>query len=112
MTDEIIRYDEAMHHAHAGKQYGCAGPAYEDITWMETDEPKPTAASLEAIWNTIKADYNNDIIDMNRRMEYPTVEELVVALWEKLVEVDGLTSTDIAAIETRRTQVKEDHPKS
>ena len=89
----------------AGKQYGCAGPAY-GITWMETDEPKPTAASLEAIWNTIKADYNNDIIDMNRRIEYPTVEELVVALWEKLVEVDGLTSSDIAAIETRRTQVK------
>ena len=25
MTDEIIRYDEAMHHAHAGKQYGVLG---------------------------------------------------------------------------------------
>ena len=58
---------------------GVLGRAYED-NLMETDEPKPTAASLEAIWNTIKADYNNDIIDMNRRIEYPTVEELVVAL--------------------------------
>ena len=73
---------------------------------METDEPKPTAASLEVIWNTIKADYNNDIIDMNRRIEYPTVEELVVALWEKLVEVDGLTSSDMLLLRQGEHKLK------
>lgn len=112
MTDEIIRYDEAMHHAHAGKQYGVVGPAYEDITWSEPDEPKPTAASLEAVWNTIKTDYANRIVDDQRRLEYPSTDELIVALWEKLVETDGLSTTDIDAIQARRVQVKEDHPKS
>lgn len=110
MTDEIIRYDEAMHHAHAGKQYGCVGPAYNDINWLEPDEPKPTAASLEAVWNTIKTDYNKQLLDGNRRMEYPMIADLVVALWEKLVEVDGLTSTDIAALQAKRAQVKADYP--
>lgn len=112
MTDEIIRYDEAMHHAHAGKQYGCVGPAYADINWLETDEPKPTAASLEAVWNTIKADYNKRILDDTRRMVYPSTHDLVVALWEKLVEVDGLTSTDITALQAKRLQVKTDNPLS
>jgi len=112
MTDEIIRYDEAMHHAYAGKRYGCVGPSYEDITWMETDEPKPTAASLEAVWNSIKTDYANNIVDDQRRLEYPSTDELVVALWEKLVETDGLSTTDIDAIQARRVQVKADHPKS
>ena len=110
MAEEIIRYDQAMHHAYAGKQYGCMGPAYEDITWLE-DDPMPTREELEAIWNDIKADYNAEVIGFARKMNYPSTEELIVAMWEKMVEVDGITSDDIAAIQAKRMQVKADNPK-
>ena len=107
-----VRYDLAMHHAHAGKQYGCQDTTYEGITWMEENETKPTAAELEAVWTTIQADEEAQMVAANRRIAYPTIDELVVALWEKIVEVDGTTSTDIAEIQTRRTQVKTDFPNS
>ena len=106
-----VRYDEAMHHAHAGKNYGCTGPNYEDIQWFEEDEAKPTAASLETVWEEIRGDIETRELNLSRSMAYPTTQELLVALWEKLVEVDGLTSDDIADIQARRTQVKADHPK-
>lgn len=106
-----VRYDEAMHHAHAGKQYGCRGPNYDDIDWYEENEAKPTAESLETVWNEIRADIEGRELDRDRMIAYPSTQELLIALWEKLVEVDGLTSDDIADIQARRTQVKADHPK-
>lgn len=106
-----VRYDECMHHAHAGKQYGCAGPNYDDINWYEENEAKPTQAELDAVWAEIGTDIANRDIDRQRFIEYPTTQELLIALWEKLVEVDGLTSDDIADIQARRTQVKTDNPK-
>jgi hypothetical protein len=105
-----IRYDEAMHHAYAGRQYGCVGPNYEDINWFES-EPKPTKEELEAVWAEIKADIELREVYRNRSMAYPAVEELTVALWDQLVEGGTLTSDAIAAIEAKRQQVKEDFPK-
>lgn len=105
-----IRYDEAMHHAYAGRQYGCVGPNYEDINWFEND-PKPTKEELEAVWAEIEADYLSREVNRRRHMEYPAIEQLVVAMWEKMVETDGLSSDDIAAIQALREQVKTDIPK-
>lgn len=110
MSDEV-RYDEAMHHAYAGKQYGCMGTTYEDITWLETDEPKPTKEQLEAIWDEIKDDYKARQVGFARKMAYPSIEELTVAMWEKMVETDGLSSDAITAIQAKRAQVKSDNPK-
>ena len=110
MSDEV-RYDEAMHHAYAGKQYGCMGSTYEGITWLEEDEPKPTAKQLEAIWDEIKADYKAAQVGFARKMAYPSIEELTVAMWEKMVETDGLSSDAITAIQAKRAQVKSDNPK-
>lgn len=105
-----VRYDEAMHHAYAGKNYGTRGPNYEDIVWNDTD-PKPTQAELEAIWDSIKDEVALRDILRERAMNYPGTTELIVAMWEKLVSTDGLSDPTIAAIEARRQQVKADFPK-
>jgi hypothetical protein len=110
MTD-TVRYDECMHHAHAGKQYGCAGPNYEDITWNEPDEAKPTQEELDVVWETVQPIIAARERNNNRFINYPSQGDLVVALWEKLVETDGLSSTDIDALQTKRVQVKADYPK-
>ena len=85
---------------------GVLGPN-DDITWDEPDEAKPTQAELDAVWAEIGTDVTNAGIDRDRMIAYPSTQELLVALWEKLVEVDGLTSDDIADIQARRTQVKD-----
>lgn len=106
-----IKYDQAMHHGYAGKMYGCVDETYEGINWFEEDEPKPTREELEAIWETIKDVETNRALDDERKMAYPTTEELVVALWEKLVETDGLTSQAISDLQQLRLSVKQQFPK-
>jgi hypothetical protein len=111
MDTSIVRYDLCMHHAYAGKQYGCTGSMYTDVNWLEPDEPKPTVEELNAIWEEIKEAEALKEVHMNRQMAYPMPTELVVAMWEKLVEQDGLTSDAIADIQARRQAVKTNFPK-
>ena len=84
--------------------------SYDDLVWNDsTDVPTP---------EDIKTQY--DIITSNRwktqhadvrKALYPSVDELIVALWEKLVETDGLSSELIDSIQAQRLQVKSDAPK-
>lgn len=106
-----VRYDEAMHHAYRGRNYGVTGPNYEDINWFEEDEPMPTREELEAVWAEISDRVNRHEVDMTRAFEYPTIEELTVALWKALVVNGDLTSDAIEDIQRRREQVRENNPR-
>lgn len=105
-----IRYDLAMHHAYAGRQYGCVDTTYEGINWFE-DEPKPTREELEGIWETIKDAEAARERNTLRSMAYPTTDELVVALWEKFVENRSDAAEKIAELQERRLAVKAQFPK-
>lgn len=111
MDTNIVRYDLCMHHAYIGKLYSCAGQEYEGITWAEPELPKPTREELQVIWETIKDNEQAKERNANRFMAYPKIDELVVALWEKLVEQDGLSSAMINDIQQRRAEVKALYPK-
>lgn len=105
-----IRYDLAMHHAFAGRQYGCVGSDYEDINWYE-ETPKPTKKNLETIWESIKDEIEVRSRNQKRQMAYPTTDELVVALWEKFVEQRVDADLKLIELQNRRQAVKELFPK-
>ena len=48
----------------------------------------------------------NDPYDINRKKEYPEIEELVVALWEHIVEGRNLKDSEIEILENIRSAVK------
>lgn len=102
-----VRYDLAMHSLCTGKLYGCIDTTYEGITWND-EGTIPTREALETEWTRIEAEMTATERNMSRAFRYPSTDELIVALWEKLVETDGLTSDDIAAIQTRRQAVKDE----
>ena len=104
-----VRYDLAMHSLNDGWLYQCLDTTYESITMLD-DNPKPTAEALEAEWAAMETKRVAHERDMARRFAYPDLDELVVAMWEKLVETDGLTSDDIAAIQAKRVAVKKELP--
>lgn len=104
-----VRYDLAMHSLNDGWLYQCLDTTYESITMLD-DNPKPTATALEAEWTAMEARRVAQERDMNRMMKYPGTDELIVALWEKLVETDGLTSDAIAALQAKRQAVKNEIP--
>jgi len=108
MTDEVD-FGEVMHKFYAGRQYGVRGPRYDDITWMEV-EPKPSVEELTAKWETIKDQVALRKVAEARSMpgRYPSRDDMIVALWEKVVENRPEMANELQA---RREQIKQDYPK-
>jgi hypothetical protein len=84
--------------------------SYEELEWFDTS-PKPTPEDVDQKYQEIVSNQWRQEHVAVRATEYPPVEELIIALWEKLVEQDGLTSEKISAIQDKRTEIKEKYPK-
>ena len=65
-------------------------------------EAKPTDAQLNALESEATTLENNNQIIANRKAEYPSIEELVVALYD---------TEDKLAIENKRASIKLKYPK-
>lgn len=61
---------------------------------------------MKKLINPIKKINPNDPYDINRKKEYPEIEELVVALWEHIVEGRNLKDSEIETLENIRSAVK------
>ena len=76
-------------------------------TW-NAPEPQPTQAQLDAV----DADANSAealaIIHGNRKAEYPSLNDLIVALWENVVEE---RASAVISLEADRQAVKTKYPK-
>ena len=76
------------------------GPYLKD--WFST-EPRPTQAAVDTAYIEWENDYSR-----NRKAEYPSVDELVVALWEGVVEE---RMAAVTKLEGKRQAVKTKYPK-
>jgi hypothetical protein len=104
-----VDYGEVIHKFYAGRQYGVRGPRYEDITWLE-DTPKPSAEELLVLWNQIKDEVAIKRTHQQRATpgNYPSRDDMIVALWEMVVENRPETAQ---ALQARRVQIKKQFPK-
>jgi hypothetical protein len=109
MSNEID-FGEVMHRFYAGRQYGVRGPNYEDISWMEVGEAKPSRELLAEKWETIKEEIRLRKIAQQRSTpgEYPSKDEILVALWEMVVEN---RPEKASALQARREEIKVKYPK-
>ena len=62
----------------------------------------PSKAEIDAKREELKAEYDSQEYARNRRKEYPSIQELVVALYD---------TDDKSAIEAKRAAVKKKYPK-
>jgi hypothetical protein len=67
-------------------------------------------ADTERLVKSEKEKLNN--FDKKRKLEYPKIEELVVAMWEKLIEKKTLAESGVKEIQNLREKIKTDYPKS
>ena len=76
------------------------------IAWdnaeIKTNIPQPTQEEIDAEIIRLQAEYDSQEYARLRKAEYPTIEELVVALYD---------TDDKSAIETKRAEVKAKYPK-
>ncbi len=79
----------------------------EDITWHDGNPNSITLEQITTKQQEVKDAYDNDYA-RKRKAEYPTMDELIVALWESVVE-ERMAS--VTALEAVRQTVKAKYPK-
>lgn len=111
MVDPIkIRKVIELHYSDKNCKFPDIGISYEEFEWNEED-PKPTEEQIESLYDEwVDSIHLSQHIE-TRKSQYPSTDELIVALWEKLVEQDGLSSELIDSLQARRIVVKESIPK-
>ena len=73
----------------------------DDITYMDGQTP-PSDAEINAELKRLQDEYDAQEYARKRQAEYPSIEELVVALYD---------TDDKSAIEAKRAEVKKKYPK-
>ena len=94
---------------HPGQWFGWSNSknkVYANLVVHSADD-KPTQEFLEAELKSQQAAYDNDYA-RKRKEEYPSIDELVVALWEGVVE-ERLAA--VTQLEIKRQAVKAKYPK-
>ena len=72
------------------------------ITWHDDNPTNITNKQITDKQKELQTEYDNNAYARKRKAEYPTIEELVVALYD---------TEDKLAIENKRAEVKAKHPK-
>ena len=75
--------------------------------WL-SDKPKPPTADIEVAHAEWQSEYDAQEYARNRKAEYPSIDELIVALWEGVVEE---RMAAVTSLEGKRQAVKTKYPK-
>ena len=78
------------------------------IAQWKSVQPQPSKAEIETAHAEWQAEHDSQEYARNRQAEYPSIDELVVALWEGVVE-ERMAS--VTALEGLRQAVKDKYPK-
>jgi hypothetical protein len=76
--------------------------------WMSPEVTQPTQEEIDTEVARLQAEYDSQEYARNRQAEYPSIDELVVALWEGVVE-ERMAS--VTRLEGLRQAVKTRYPK-
>jgi hypothetical protein len=105
---KIEHIEDVLVHLHPGQWFGWNNKdkVYANLVIHSGDE-KPTQEWLETELKSQQDAYDNDYA-RKRLEEYPSVDSLVVALWEGVVEE---RMSAVTALESKRQAVKAKYPK-
>jgi len=100
--------EDVLVYMHTGQWFGFGGKekTYANLI-IHSDDEKPTQEWLETELKRQQVAYDNDYA-RKRLEEYPSVDELVVALWEGVVEE---RMAAVTSLEGKRQAVKTKYPK-
>ena len=79
-----------------------------EIEWHDTEQTQPSDSEIAEKEAELQAEYDAQEYARKRKAEYPTTDELVVALWEAVIEERMASSIELQG---KRTAIKEKYPK-
>ena len=77
------------------------------ITWEDGNPNGITVEQIQAKQSELQASYDSDYSRL-RKSEYPPINELIVALWENVVEE---RAASVISLEATRQAIKAKYPK-
>ena len=95
----MIRISDALQSLRPKAEFAVRGDVIE---WLDSEQTQPSKSEIDAEVIRLQAEYDAKEYQRKRKREYPTIEELVVALYD---------TDDKADIETKRAAVKAKYPK-
>ena len=95
-TDE---YQDAISRLHPSSAWGFSD---DKLNWQDDSVKEPTDEEIKAEITRYNKEFADNKWQRDRQAEYPTVQELVVALYD---------TEDKSAIEAKRAEVKKKYPK-
>ena len=99
---------DAIQSLAPGGQFAIRGTTLAGLEWISTDIARPTDAAIEAELIRITAEYDAAEYRRKRAEEYPSLDTLLVALWEATIENRPATADELQAV---REAVKQKYPK-
>ena len=78
------------------------------IREWKSGSPQPSESEIEAAHAEWQAEYDAQEYARNRQAEYPSIDDLIVALWENVVEE---RASAVVSLEAARQAVKTKYPK-
>ena len=88
--------------------YSCRGDSSDyTIEWLDGGT-KHKNSTVEAKWSEVQAEEAAEKYKQDRQSEYPTIEEMTIAMWEK--DVEGRPEA-ANKLEQKRQEIKNKFPK-
>jgi len=78
------------------------------ISKWNSASPQPTESEIETAHAEWQAEHDAQAYARNRKAEYPSIDELIVALWENVVEE---RAASVVSLESKRQAIKAKYPK-
>jgi len=105
MINRMINNDDAISSLRPDSEWVRRG---EELEWLDTTQTQPTDAEITAEITRLQAEYDATQYQRDRQTEYPSINDLIVALWENVVEE---RASAVVSLEAKRQAVKTKYPK-
>jgi len=102
--------EDVLIRVHTGQWFGWSDPknkVYANLI-IHGDQEKPTQEFLESELARLQSEYDAQDYARNRQAEYPSTDDLIVALWENVVEE---RAASVISLEATRQAIKAKYPK-
>jgi hypothetical protein len=96
---------EALHSLRPGSEWVVRG---NDIEWLDKLQTQPSQSEIDEEIERLQAKYDSQEYARSRKKEYPSLNELIVALWENVVEE---RAASVIELEAKRQEIKAKYPK-
>lgn len=104
----MIALSDAIRSLRPGANFAITGGLYDGLTWLSPDIPQPSEADVIAEQARLQVEWDAAEYQRKRAEEYPSLDAILVALWEASIEGRPESATEL---ESLRQAIKQKYPK-